>query len=55
MIFLFSLEKNIIRYKRIEYNFKPYATVYLLRFNPIMVDNYAASLIARRWVEHQTL
>ena len=41
MIFLFSLEKNITRYRRIGYNLNVMRQSCLV-FNPITVDNYAA-------------
>ena len=52
--FSFQFRKISIRYKRTQ-ELKCYATVCMLSFNPIMVDNYAAFLIARRWVGRQTL
>ena len=42
MIFLFSLEKNITRYRRIGYNLNVMRQSACLVFNPITVDNYAA-------------
>ena len=42
MIFLFSSEKIITRYKRIGYNLNVMRQSACLVFNPIMVDNYAA-------------
>ena len=43
MIFLFSLEKIIIRYKRIGYiNLNVMRQSACLVFDPFMVDNYAA-------------
>ena len=41
MIFLFSSEKNITRYRRIGYNLNVMQQSACLVFNPIMVDNYA--------------
>ena len=41
MIFLFSSEKNIIRYRRIGYNLNFMRQSACLAFNPNMVDNYA--------------
>ena len=42
MIFLFSSEKIITRYRRIGYNLNVMRQSACLVFNPIMVDNYAA-------------
>ena len=42
MIFLFSSEKIITRYKRICYNLNVMRQSACLVFNPIMVDKYAA-------------
>ena len=42
MIFLFSSEKIITRYRRISYNLNTMRQSACLVFNPIMVDNYAA-------------
>ena len=42
MIFLFSLEKILTRYRRIGYNLNVMRQSVCLVFNPIMVDNYAA-------------
>ena len=53
MIFLYNSEKKIItRYRRIGYKLNDIRQSACLVFNPIMVDNYAAVLIARRWVGH---
>ena len=41
IFFLFSLEKIIIRYKRIGYN-SLCDSLHVSFFNPIIVDNYAA-------------
>ena len=40
--FSFQFRKIITRYRRIGYSLKCYATVCMLSFNPIMVDNYDA-------------
>ena len=40
--FSFQFRKIVTRYSRIGYNLECYATVCMLSFNPIMVDNYAA-------------
>ena len=42
MIFLFSSEKIITRYRRIGYNLNVMQQSACLVFNPVMVDNYAA-------------
>ena len=42
MVFLFSLEKIITRYRRIGYNLNVMRQSACLVFNPITVDNYAA-------------
>ena len=42
MIFLFSSEKIITRYRLIGYNLNVIRQSAYLVFNPIMVDNYAA-------------
>ena len=42
MIFLYSSEKIITRYRRIAYNLNVMRQSACLVFNPIMVDNYAA-------------
>ena len=42
MIFLFSSEKIITRYRRIGYNLNVMRQSAFLVFNTIMVDNYAA-------------
>ena len=42
MIFLFSSEKIITRYRRIGYNLNIMRQSTCLVFNQIMVDNYAA-------------
>ena len=42
MIFLLSLEKIIIRYRRIGYNLNVMRQSACLVFNPITADNYAA-------------
>ena len=42
MIFLFSSEKIITRYKRIGYNLNVMRQSACLVFNPIMVESYAA-------------
>ena len=55
MIFLFSLEKIITRYRRIGYNLNVMRQSACLVFNPITVDTMLPSLIARRWVGRQTL
>ena len=46
MIFLFSSEKIITRYRCIGYNLNVMRQSACLVFNPIMVDNYAASMMA---------
>ena len=63
--FSFQFRKIITLYRCIGYNLNVMRQSACLVFNPIMVDNYAAffnwliimllSLIARRWVESQTL
>ena len=53
--FSFQFRKIISRYRRIGYNLNVMRQSACLVFNPIMVDNYAAFLIARRWVGRQTL
>ena len=42
MIFLFSSEKKITRYRHISYNVNVMQQSACLVFNPIMVDNYVA-------------
>ena len=42
--FVFSLEKILIRYKRIGYNLNVMRQAVCLVFNPIMIDNYASLL-----------
>ena len=42
MIFLISLEKNIMRYKRIGYNLNVMRQSACLVINPITVDGYVA-------------
>ena len=53
--FSFQFRKIITRYRRIGYNLNVMRQSACLVFNPIMVDNYAAFLIARRWVGRQNL
>ena len=53
--FSFQFRKIITRYRRIGYNLNVMRQSACLVFNPITDDNYAASLIARRWVGRQTL
>ena len=54
LIFLISSEKIIVRYKRIGHNINIMRKSACLVFNPITVNNFASSLIARRWVGLQT-
>ena len=53
--FSFQFRKIITRYRRIGYNLNDMRQSACLVFNPIMIDNYAAFFIARRWVGRQTL
>ena len=46
-------KKNIVRYKRIGYNINIIRQSACLVFNPITVNNFASSLIARRWFGSQ--
>ena len=45
MIFLFSSEKILTRYRRIGYNLNVMHQSVCLVFNPFMVDNYVAYFI----------
>ena len=49
-----QFRKIIVRYKRIGYNIDIMRQSACLVFNPITVNNFAPSLIARRWVGRQT-
>ena len=52
--FSVQFRKIIVRYKRIGYNIIIMRQSACLVFNPIMVNNFASLLIARRWVGHRT-
>ena len=49
-----QFRKIIVRYKRIGYNINIMRQSACLVFNPITVNNFDPSLIARRWVGRQT-